>query len=70
VETNRLTKVVIEPADVETITTNMGKCSNYTGHDGAMQAQLATPMPPEVLQDIEALETWRKAAAERLNKKK
>ena len=70
VETNRLLKVTIEPGDVATITTNMGKCSNYTGHDGAALANLATPLPPEIDQDIKNLDDWRKAASERINKKK
>lgn len=70
VETNRLNKVTVDPADVETITKNMGKCSNYTGHDGAIQANLATPLPPEIEQDINALDEWRKMASERINKKK
>lgn len=38
----------------------MGKCSNYTGHDGATGAQRAMPLPDEVAVDIEALEVWRK----------
>jgi hypothetical protein len=70
VETNRLTKVTIEPSDVEIITTNMGKCSNYTGHDGAALANLAVPLPPEIEQDIKILDDWRNAASQRINKKK
>ena len=57
------------PEDIAAITAGMGKCSNYTGHDGAMQAHLATPLPPEITQDIDALESWRKLAAERNTKK-
>jgi hypothetical protein len=70
VETNRLNKVTVEPADVEMITKNMSKCSNYTGHDGAIQANLAIPLPPEIEQDIKVLDDWRKLASERINKKK
>jgi ABC-type Mn2+/Zn2+ transport system ATPase subunit len=70
VETNRLNKVTVEPADVATITKNMGKCSNYTGHDGAIQANLAIPLPPEIEQDIKVLDDWRKIASDRINKKK
>lgn len=70
IETNRLAKVVITPDDIDIITTNMGKCSNYTGHDGAMHAHLAMPLPAEISQHIDALEDWRKITAERLNKKK
>jgi energy-coupling factor transporter ATP-binding protein EcfA2 len=70
IETNRLSKVTIEPADVATIQANMGKCSNYTGHDGATGAQLAMPLPDEVAVDIEALEVWRKEIVARLEGKK
>jgi hypothetical protein len=48
----------------------MGKCSNYTGHDGAMDAQLAMPLPDEVNTDIEALEAWRKEIVVRLEGRK
>lgn len=70
IETNRLAKIMITPEDVDKITTNMGKCSNYTGHDGAMQAHLAIPLPAEIAQDIDVLDAWRKLVAERINKKK
>ena len=70
IETNRLSKVTIEPADVETIQTSMGKCSNYTGHDGAMEAHLATPLPDEIAIDIEILDTWRNEMEARLKGKK
>lgn len=70
IETNRLSKVTIEPDDVETIQSNMGKCSNYTGHDGAMDTHLAMPLPDEVAADIEALDVWRKDMMDRLNGKK
>ena len=70
VETNRLNKVTVDPADVEAITKNMGKCSNYTGNDGAIQANFAIPLPPEIEQDIKILDDWRKAASERISKKK
>jgi ABC-type cobalamin/Fe3+-siderophores transport system ATPase subunit len=70
IETSRLGQVSVTPEDITAITAGMGKCSNYTGHDGAMQAHLATPLPAEITQDIDALETWRKLVAERMNKKK
>ncbi len=71
VETNRLKKVTIEPEDVAAITSGMGKCSNYTGHDGAMVANNVPPPPPDELSaDINALDDWRKAVMARRNAKK
>lgn len=70
VETNRLSKVRIDPADVGTITKNMGKCCNYTGRDGAIQANLAIQLSAEIEQDINVLDEWRKVATERINEKK
>lgn len=70
IETNRLNKVFVDPVDVATITKNMGKCSNYTGHDGAIQANLAIPDPAEIEEDIKILDEWRKIASDRINKKK
>lgn len=68
VETNRLKKVVVAPEDIATIEQNMGKCSTFTGHDGAMDANPVLPNPDEVSADIEALETWRRATDERAKK--
>lgn len=61
VETNRLRRVTVEDADVQIVTENMGKCSTYTGHDGALEADVSIPEPEDVLADILALESWRKA---------
>jgi energy-coupling factor transporter ATP-binding protein EcfA2 len=60
VESNRLRKVYVEDDDVRVVVQNMGKCSNYTGHDAAHLADIAMPTPEEALVDIEALDTWRK----------
>lgn len=68
VETNRLKKVVVTPEDIATIEQNMTKCSIFTGHDGAMEANPAMPEPNELSTDVEALETWRKATNERAQK--
>ncbi|MCW5220161.1 hypothetical protein D5041_10370 [Verminephrobacter aporrectodeae subsp. tuberculatae] len=68
VETNRLKKVVVSPEDIATIEQNMSKCSTFTGHDGAMEANPAMPEPSELSIDVEALETWRKAKNERIQK--
>ncbi|MBZ8140367.1 hypothetical protein CLD22_10705 [Rubrivivax gelatinosus] len=70
VETNRLKKVTVEPEDVTTITAGMSKCSNYTGHDGAQEANVASPAPDEMEADINALEVWRKAVVARREKKR
>lgn len=69
IETNRLKKITIEAQDLEAITAGVGKCSNYTGHDGAMEANLPTPSPEDMEQDISALEAWRKSAVERMHKR-
>lgn len=65
VETNRLKKVTVEPEDVTAITAGMSKCSNYTGHDGAQEANVAPPSPDEMAADINALEAWRKSVVAR-----
>jgi len=70
IETNRLKKVSVEAEDVTAITAGMSKCSNYTGHDGAQEANVAPPSPEEMLADINALETWRKAVVTRRDGKK
>ena len=70
VETNRLKKVTIEPEDVAAITSGMSKCSNYTGHDGAQEANVAPPSPEEMVADINALETWRKSVVTRRDNKR
>lgn len=69
VETNRLKKVGIEPDDVAAITAGMTNCSNYTGHDGAKDANVATPSPEEMDAHIDALDAWRKAATDRMGKR-
>ena len=65
VETNRLKKVVVAAEDIATIEKNMSKCSTFTGHDGAMEANPAIPEPNDLSIDIQALEIWRKATDER-----
>jgi energy-coupling factor transporter ATP-binding protein EcfA2 len=69
IETNRLKKVGVEPEDLASINAGMAKCSNYTGHDGAMVANVAPPSPEEITADIEALEKWRVSAVERQRKR-
>lgn len=69
VETNRLKKVGIETQDLEAIASGMTRCSNYTGHDAATQANPPMPLPDDMDQDINALEAWRKSAVERQNRR-
>lgn len=69
VETNRLKKVAVEPEDLTAITSGMGRCSTYTGHDGAMVANVAPPSLDEMAADIDALEAWRKSAVDRQKKR-
>ena len=70
VETNRLKKVTVEPDDVTAITAGMSRCSNYTGHDGAQEANVAPPSPEEMEKDINALDAWRKSVVTRREGKK
>lgn len=70
VETNRLKKVAVEPEDVTAVTAGMSKCSNYTGHDGAQEANVAQPLPEEMEADINALEAWRKSVVARREKRR
>jgi hypothetical protein len=48
----------------------MSRCSNYTGHDGAQEANVAPPSPDEMEKDINALEAWRKSVVARREGKK
>jgi len=70
VETSRLKKVAVETEDVTAIAAGMSKCSNYTGHDGAQEANVAPPSPDEMEADINALEAWRKSVVSRREKKR
>ena len=70
VETNRLKRVAVETEDVTAITAGMAKCSNYTGHDGAQEANVAPPSPDEMEADINALEAWRKSVLSRREKRR
>lgn len=44
IETTRLSKVQVNPEDLAAINKGMTTCSNYTGHDGAMVANLSAPI--------------------------
>lgn len=67
IETSRLAKVQVTPEDLTAINKGMTTCSNYTGHDGSMVANLPTPSPEEVSKHLDELEAWRKLVDDRLN---
>ncbi|MFZ4287995.1 AAA family ATPase [Variovorax sp. HJSM1_2] len=60
VSTMGLGKVSVAPDDVAPVTAGMTKCSNYTGHDGAPEANIPIPEPADMTSDLNDLETWRK----------
>ena len=64
ISTQSLREVAVEGSDYAAIQNGMTKCSKYA-HDGAAQAQVTVPLPPELLNDIESLETWRKVVVDR-----
>lgn len=70
IETQRLREVAIDPEDLAAINAGMSNCSNYTGHDGALIANVAPPSPEEMEADINALEAWRKSAVQRREKRR
>ncbi len=59
VSTQRLKSVVVEDADYHEVNAGMTKSSKFSGHDPAMAAQIPTPHPDELRDDIDKLETWR-----------
>ena len=64
ISTQSLREVAVEDSDYIAIQNGMGKCSKYA-HDGAAQAQVALPLPQELLDDIMALDTWRESVVSR-----
>lgn len=65
VSTQRLKCVIVEDSDYEAINIGMTKSSKYSGHDPARAAQLPTPHPDNLRDDIENLEAWRKRVERR-----
>lgn len=65
VSTQMLKEVEVQDDDYRTVTVGMAKCSKFSGHDGAAQANVPTPLPNELLADIDAFETWRKGVQKR-----
>ena len=64
ISTQSLREVAVEDSDYFAIQNGIGKCSKYA-HDGAAQAQVALPLPHELLGDILALDTWRESIVSR-----
>ena len=64
IATQSLREVAVEDGDYVAIQNGMGKCSKYA-HDGAAQAQVTVPLPPELLDDILALDAWRESILNR-----
>lgn len=61
VSTLGLAKVTVASDDVAPVMAGMTKCSNYTGHDGAPEANIPIPEPTDMTSDLNDLETWRKS---------
>jgi len=59
VSTLKLKYVIVEDSDYDAINKGMTKSSKFSGHDPARVAQLPTPHPDDLRDDIEKLETWR-----------
>lgn len=66
VSTQPLPGVTVEDGDIKAVDAGMTKSSKFAGHDPAAYAQLPTPDPAELLEDIESLEAWRKAVVLRV----
>ena len=64
VETQRLAQVVVEDGDYKALECWIAKCSNYA-HDQALLGGLEVPNPDELLEDINALDKWRKEIGKR-----
>ncbi len=64
IETQRLAGVLVEDIDYVAVDTWMSKCSNYA-HDQALLGGVEVPTPDELLEDIIALDEWRKETDKR-----
>ncbi|SUX54606.1 hemin importer ATP-binding subunit [Chromobacterium vaccinii] len=67
ISTQKLKEVEVQDGDYRAVTSGMTKCSKFSGHDGAAQANVPTPPPDDLLADIEAFEKWRKDVENRKN---
>jgi energy-coupling factor transporter ATP-binding protein EcfA2 len=61
VATQRLREVEVLDDDYATIDAAMSKCSKFAAHDGAAIANVATPTPDALNDDINQFEQWRKS---------
>lgn len=59
VSTQMLKEVEVQDDDYRAVTAGMTKCSKFSGHDGAAQANVPTPLPDELLADIDVFDSWR-----------
>jgi energy-coupling factor transporter ATP-binding protein EcfA2 len=64
ISTQRLAQVSVEDGDYQEIFAGMKRCSNYA-HDKATLGGVAIPDPDELLEDIQALESWRSRVVKR-----
>jgi AAA domain len=64
ISTLRLAQVLVEDSDYREILAGMTRCSNYA-HDKAILGGVAMPDPEELLEDIQALESWRRRVVKR-----
>lgn len=58
ISTQRLNTVAVEDSDFQVINEGMAKASNFS-HDNAQTIGIVVPLPDELLEDIQSLETWR-----------
>ena len=65
VSTQKLKSVIVEDSDYKVINIGMTKSSKFSGHDPARIAQLPTPHPDSLRDDIETLEAWRASVEKR-----
>lgn len=57
IETSRLKDIKIKDTDYDIVADNITKCSNYI-HDNPDEESSPVPDPPQLLNDLQALEAW------------
>lgn len=65
VHTQKLRGVVVEDEDCDAVNAGMTKSSKFSGHDPAWSAQIPTPHPDELRDDIASLDAWRASVESR-----
>ena len=69
IETQRLKRVSVDPADLVAIDAGMSKCSTWmTGHDSAAAIGSPPPSPDEVAADLKRFEDFTKSIKDRAEK--